>query len=121
MSRRLKILIKSYLVPLDWWKKADYNTKIAEIKNKIPSVTGLVTTVVLNTKAIQNENKIFDFTNLTAKQNKLPDITNTDNKATLNTKDTEIENKVSDTTGFITTPKFNRLTKISFDEKKKKK
>ena len=45
------------------------------------------------------------------------DISNT--KATLNTEVTEIENKVPDTTGFITTPEFNRLTKISFGAKMK--
>ena len=45
------------------------------------------------------------------------DISNT--KATLNTEVTEIENKVPDTTGFITTPEFNRLTKISFVAKMK--
>ena len=28
-------------------------------------------------------------------------------------KDTEIENKIPDTTSFITTPNFNRLTKLS--------
>ena len=70
-SRRLKILIKRYLVLVDWSKKASSNTKITEIENKIPRVTALVTTVVLNTKAIESENKIPDFTNLTPKQNKL--------------------------------------------------
>ena len=28
-------------------------------------------------------------------------------------KDTEIENKIPDTTSFITTPNFNRITKLS--------
>ena len=42
----------------------------------------------------------------------------------LNTKATETENKIPDTTGFITTPEFNRLTKLNFickDERNNKK
>ena len=31
-------------------KKTDYNTKIAEVQNKIPSVTGLANTAAINTK-----------------------------------------------------------------------
>ena len=34
-------------------------------------------------------------------------------KAALKTKATDIENNKPDTTGLITTPEFNRLTKIS--------
>ena len=34
------------------------NTKIIEIENKIPSITGLVSTVALKTKATKIENKI---------------------------------------------------------------
>ena len=33
--------------------KVDYNTKITEIENQIPIVTGLFTAAVLNTKATQ--------------------------------------------------------------------
>ena len=40
-------------------------------------------------------------------------------KAALNTKATEIENKIPHTIGFITTPEFNRLTKINFDARMK--
>ena len=36
-------------------KKADYNTKITEIENKIPSVTGSVTIAMLNTNATEIE------------------------------------------------------------------
>ena len=56
----------------------DYNTKIPEIENEIPSVNDLVTTATLNTKATKIENKI-------------PHIANLATKATLNTKATEIE------------------------------
>ena len=69
-------------------KKNDYKTKTAEIENKIPSVTGLVTTAALNTKATATEieNKILDITNLATKtflitkltqvESKIPEITN---------------------------------------------
>ena len=53
--------------------------------SKIPNVTGLVTTVALNTNVTEIENKIRDITNLTT-------------KAALHTKVTKIENKISDIT-----------------------
>ena len=34
-------------------KKSDYNTKITEVENKIPSITGWVTTAALNPKVIK--------------------------------------------------------------------
>ena len=37
----------------------------------------------------------------------------------LNAKSTETENKIPDSTGFINTPEFNKLTKISFDTRTK--
>ena len=48
-------------------------------------------------------------------ESKIANITNWVTKVVLNTKSTEAENKIPDTTGFITTPEFNRLTKISCD------
>ena len=48
-------------------------------------------------------------------ESKLPDITNLATKVALNTKSTEIVDKILNTTGFIVTPEFNRLSKISFD------
>ena len=48
-------------------KKTDYITKITEIENKIPSVTGLVTTAALNAKTTEIKNKIPNLTNLAAK------------------------------------------------------
>ena len=49
----------------------------------------------------------------------MPGITNLAAKAALNIQITEIKNKVPDTTGFITTPEFNRSRKITFDAKMK--
>ena len=51
-------------------KKTDYNRKITEIENKIPSVTGLVTTVTCSKNTTEIENKIDDVANL-AKKNAL--------------------------------------------------
>ena len=106
--------------------KTDCNTNIMEIENKIPSVTGLVTTTVLNT---ETKKKIPDITSLTTKaslnaktrevESEIPYITNQATKVALNAKATEMENEILDTTGFITIPEFNRLTKISFDAKMK--
>ena len=44
-------------------KKRDYNAKIAEIESKIPSISGLATTYILNV----DENKIPDASTLTKK------------------------------------------------------
>ena len=45
-------------------KKTDYNVKISEIENKIPSIGGLATIFVLNTV----ENKILDVSSLVKKK-----------------------------------------------------
>ena len=47
-------------------KKSDYNTKISEIENKIPSISGLATTSALTAV----ENKISSVSNL-VKKNRL--------------------------------------------------
>ena len=44
-------------------------------------------------------------------ESKIPGVTNLAINAGLNTKTTGTENKILDTTGFITTPEFNRLIK----------
>ena len=43
-----------------------------------------------------------------------------DSQTALNTEATETENKQPDTTGFNTTPEFNKLTKTPFDWRMKK-
>ena len=111
-------------------KMTDCNTKITEIENETPIVAGLITTEVLNKKATEIKNKIPSITNLATKaavntktievESEIPDITILTTKVALNTKSIEIEKKPSDATGFITTPEFNRLTKISCDKKMKK-
>ena len=60
-------------------------------------------------------------TKVTEVESKRSDITNLATKAALNTKAREIENNVTDTTSFITIPEFNRLAKLSFDARIKRK
>ena len=83
-------------------KEINYNNKITEIGNKLPSFSGLVTTAALpditnittkgalNTKAARGESNILCITYLAT-------------KAAINTKVIEIENKIINTTDFITT------------------
>ena len=65
----------------------------------------LATAAALNTKLTEIENKILGITNLAT-------------KAALNTEATGIENRMADAISLITTPEFNRLTKIRFDARK---
>ena len=55
---------KKYLILVDLLKKTDNNTMITEIEGKIPSITVLTTTAVLN--AI--ENKIINVSNIVKKK-----------------------------------------------------
>ena len=48
-------------------KKSDYEAKISELENKIPSISGLATTFALTAV----ENKIFSVSNLVKKKNRL--------------------------------------------------
>ena len=76
----------------------DSEKKMEDVNKNIPSVTGLIINIALNTKATDIENKIPDLINLTA-------------KAALNTKATHIENTIPDASHFINHQEFNRLTK----------
>ena len=82
-------------------------------------LSGLVATIVLNTKVSEIENKIPDYSSLVT-------------TAVLNTKIEEVEKKIPDHSKYITTPEFNKLisenfairlkqanlmTKIDFDNK----
>ena len=75
-------------------KKADFNTKVTEIEDKIPSITGL---------AINSE--------LTAVENKIPDVNVLIKKTDYDTKISEIEKKITDHDHdkYITTPEFNTM------------
>ena len=94
-------------------KKTDYNAKITEIEDKIPSISGLATK-----------------TALTAVEDEIPNIGSLVKKTDYNTKIAEIEKKITDQDydKYINTPQFNDLnpnvvrlaqahlvTKTSFD------
>ena len=90
--------------------------------------TWLVTTAVIDTKAIEIENKIPDVTNpatraalntkATVIEIGIPDITILATKVVLNTKATKIGSKIPDKTGLIATPEFKRVTKISCENER---
>ena len=80
-------------------------TYITATNKKIPSITSLVTSILLNTKVIEIEKKASDIFNLATKA--------------LNAKTAEIRNKIPDTSHFINTRKFNWLTKTSFETRMK--
>ena len=75
-------------------KKTDYSSKITEMENKIPNITGLATNSVL-----------------AAVENKIPNVSNLVKKTNYNTKINEIEKKITDDNNdiYITTLEFNNL------------
>ena len=81
-------------------KKSDYNTKISEIENKIPSISNLATKTALTTV-----------------ENKIPSTNNLVKKTDYNAKITEIENKITNHKHdeHITTREFNKLATDAFN------
>lgn len=96
LRRRLEILTKRYPTLVGWSRRLTTTQKNAEIENKTPSVTWLVTTAILNTKGHRDCKKIHDITNQATKaamntkvaevESKIPHITNLARKATLDAK-----------------------------------
>ena len=84
--------------------KADFNSKITEVENKIPSISDLATNSAL-----------------TVVENKIPDISGLVTRANYNTKISEIQKKVSDHNHgkYITTPEFNTLSARAFNARLK--
>ena len=80
--------------------KKQYNTKITEIKGKIPDVSNLATK-----------------TSLITVENKIPDVSSLVKKTDCNIKTTEIEKKLTDHNHdkYITTPEFNTLVADVFN------
>ena len=80
--------------------KADFNSKITEVENKIPDVSNLVSKSELITV-----------------ENKIPDVSSLVTKVKNNTKISEIEGKIKDHNHdkYITTPEFNILSARVFD------
>ena len=81
-------------------KKTYFNTKVAEIEGKMPSITGLATTSAL-----------------TAVENKIPDVSSLVKKTDYNTKISDIEKKITDHDHdkYITTPEFNTMAASVFN------
>ena len=114
---KVEIDVSNYATKADLKGATDIDTsKITKIENKIPYVTGLVTSATLNTKATEIENKI-------------PDVTYLATKATLNTKATEKENKSTDTSTLVKKTEYNtniveieeKISDVSnFDKKTRK-
>ena len=89
-----KILDSSGLV-----RKTDYNAKITEIEDKIPSISGLGTN-----------------TALTAVENKIPNVNNLVKKPDYDAVINETKKKITDHdhNKYITTPDFNNLSAENF-------
>ena len=83
-------------------KKTDFNSKISEVKGKIPSISGLATSSVL-----------------TAVENKIPDVSSLVKKTGYNTKISDIEKNIADLNHdkYITTLEFNTLAAEVFNAK----
>ena len=88
-SQKRKLLDNSKIL-----KKSNYNDKISELENKIPSISGLVTTSAL-----------------TAVENKIPIVSNLVNKTNYDTKISELEKKLTDHKHYkyISTPEFKKF------------
>ena len=78
--------------------------KVNAIDTNISSTRGLVTKTQDDSDKQGFKNKIPRTT---------PDITNLITKSALNTKSAEVKNKILDTRGFLSTPEFDRLTKMT--------
>ena len=83
-----------------WLKKTDFNSKISEVENKIPSITGLATNSAL-----------------TAVENEIPYVSSLVKRTDYNTTVSEIENKVNDHNHekYITTPEFDTMAATVFN------
>ena len=83
-----------------WLKKTDFNSKISEVENKIPSITGLATNSAL-----------------TVVENEIPYVSSLVKRTDYNTKISEIENKVNDHNHekYITTPEFDTMAATVFN------
>ena len=99
-------------------KKTKYTAKIKSIEDKIPDITNLAIKIILNTKINEVKNEIPSISGLatnsalTAVENKIPNVSNLVKKSDYDIKVNEIENKITDHTHdkYTTTPKFNKLT-----------
>ena len=87
------------------WLKKDFNTKVTEIKGKIPSISGLLPTNTFNSKVSELENKI-------KTTESKPDISNLATKMGLK----NVENKIPDSNAFVKKTDYgSEITKAKND------
>ena len=104
-------------------KKTDYNTKITEIKDKIPDSSSFVKKTDYNTKITEIEGQIPDISGLATKtalatvENKIPSISGLGKKTDYNTKITDIENKLNNHNHnkHVATSEFNTIAANVFN------
>ena len=103
----------------DLAKKTDYNTKITEIENKIPDISGLATKTALTTveNKIPSINNLATKTALTTVENKIPSISGLVKKTDYNTQITDIENILNNHNHdkYVATSEFNSLAAKVFN------
>ena len=101
-------------------KKGEYNSKLKNIDDKIPSITNLATTTALIIKINKVKNKIPNITNLattnalTAVEIKILNVSNLVKKTDQNTKISVTGNEITvnhnHSNKYIATQEFNNLT-----------
>ena len=100
-------------------KKTDYNSKIIEIENKIPDISGFATKTALTTveTKIPSINNLATKTALTIVENKIPSISGLVKKTDCNTKITDIENIINNHNPekYVATSEFNTLAANVFN------
>ena len=107
----------SNVVNNEVFKKTEYDAKIKNIGDKIPDISTLATKVILIQKINEVKNEIPSITGLattsalTTVENKIPSISNLVKKTDYDTKFTEIEKKLTDHNHdkYIATTEFNKL------------
>ena len=108
-----------------WLKKTDYSSKITELENKIPNVSGFLLTSAFNSKITEVENKISDIKNLasktevTAVENKIPNASNLVTKTDYDAEITKIKNDYV-TNAALDTRHKDLLQKTTFESELKK-
>ena len=103
----------------DFLLKTNYNTKITELENKIPDISGLAAKTALTTveNKIPSINNLATKTALTTVENKIHSITGLVKKADYNTKITDMENKLTNHNQdkYVASSEFNTLAANVFN------
>ena len=109
----------SFVAKNDVVKKDVYNSKIRNIKHRMPDITNLATNAYRNAKINEVKSKIPRITNLDTTTalitagHKIPNVSNLVERTTYNRKIHESEKKITDhdySNNYITTLELNRLT-----------